>query len=75
MCNLLEYTLNNSHTYNMKIKHEGMGERLIKHKAKSSAILGLRPCPSAFIFILYKHSSPLTGLKCGLVILFRAFIL
>ena len=38
------------------------------------AILGSKPCPSAFIFILYKRSSALTGLECFLVILLGAFV-
>ena len=40
----------------------GVGKGLILDETESSPILGSRPGPSAFIFILYKRSGALTGL-------------
>jgi len=34
-----------------------VGERVIQHEVKSSAVLGLRPMPECYFFILYEHGS------------------
>jgi len=33
-----------------KKHHEGVGERLIKHNTKQSAVLGLKPMPECYFF-------------------------
>jgi len=40
-----------------------MGKRLIQHKVKLSAVLGLRPTPECYFFLPHERGSALTGLK------------
>ena len=47
----------------MEKQHEGVGERLIQHKAKLSAVFGSRTCQSA----IFLCGSALTDIKCFLV--------
>jgi len=40
-----------------------MVERVIQHKAKLSAVLGLRPTPEYYFYILHEDGDALTGLQ------------
>jgi len=46
-----------------KIARGCVGKRLIQHGAKPSAVLGLRPTPWCYFFILYERGSGVTNLK------------
>jgi len=55
------YVLRHCHECNMEKIAQGVGERLIQHKVKPSAVLGSRPMPECYFFVLCEYGSALTG--------------